>query len=269
MQLKKQCNTCGGSRARNFLRGLIPVLGAFYLSGCATVESPIIEPEPEENNELLIVVDEQQRIIEDQQQKIEALERQLAKKNIEIKQKNRREKEQEQVIEAAGHEITRTQIKLHRLATKSSAASVMAEAEIAMETTKGMSGNPADEQLKVQAQQLLDAASAYFAQDDYALATHYASQAVEFINMVADVNRDQPNRPIVTFNSPVRVQASANVNLRQTPGTRATVREILPKGTDLMATAYQGNWLRVQTDNNLQGWVSNTLIKVLSGDNEF
>jgi SH3-like domain-containing protein len=68
---------------------------------------------------------------------------------------------------------------------------------------------------------------------------------------------------------PIRLQTTANVNLRQIPGTQAAIKTVLKKGAFLTATAYQGNWLRVQTENNAQGWISNKLIKVLTTDNAF
>ncbi len=245
---------------------LCVVVYVMHLSGCASIETPM--EEVPDNGEVLLKED-QLRVIENQQQRIKELEQQLAEKNVEIKQKSIREKEQEQVIEAATHEITRTQIKLHRLATRSSSASLIAEAEVAMDALKRQAGSASDVQLQVQAQQLLDAAGLYFSQDDYASATHYASQSVEFINMIADANRELPNRPTVAFNLPIRLQTIANANLRQTPAMHAVVRTVLKKGVYLTATAYQGNWLRVQTENNMQGWVSNTLIKVLAVDGEF
>ncbi len=241
---------------------LCVVVSVIHLSGCASIEVPVEElPDIEEVPPLN---EDQQRVIESQEKRIKELEQRLAEKNIEIKQKSIREKEQEQVIEAASHEITRAQIKLHRLATRSSSASLIAEAEVAMGALKRRAGgnNASDAPLQAQAQQLLDAAGLYFSQNDYASATHYASQSVEFINMTADSNRELPNRPTVAFNLPIRLQTIANANLRQAPAMNAAVRTVLKEGTYLTATAYQGSWLRVQTENSMQGWVSNTLIKV-------
>ena len=253
---KKHANNC----ASLITYKRISLITPFLLFGCATVEPP---PSDISDSEDTVLIEEQKRVIENQQKKIAELEQLLAMKAVEIKQGNIREKEQEQVIEAASHEITRAQIKLHRLATRSSSASIIAEAEIAMDALKQQSiHQSSEEHLQKDAQRLLDAATFYFSQDDYALATDFASQSVEFTNMVADTNRDRPNRVTVAFNSPVRLQVSNNVNLRQMPGTHSTVLAVLEKGTFLTATAYQGNWLRIQTDQNRQGWVSNMLVEV-------
>jgi Bacterial SH3 domain len=257
------------SHLRLALCGLIAAVSIIYLSGCATIEAPVEELPANNDAALLLRIEDQQRVIEEQQQNIKELELQLTKKNAEIRQRGIREKEQDQVIEATGQEITRTQIKLHRLATRSSSASLIAEAEVAMNALNRQSDRPFDEQLKTQAQQLLDAAGLSFSQDDYAAATQYASQSIDFINMTVASNREITNRPTVVFSLPIRLQTTANVNLRQIPGTHASVKTVLKKGAFLTATAYQGNWLRVQTENNTQGWVSNTLIKVLTTDNAF
>jgi uncharacterized protein YgiM (DUF1202 family) len=138
-----------------------------------------------------------------------------------------------------------------------------------MDAVNQQSDRPFDEQLKTQAQQLLDAAGLSFSQDDYAAATQYASQSIDFINMIISANREITSRPTVVFSLPIRLQTTANVNLRQIPGTQAAVKTVLKKGAFLTATAYQGSWLRVQTENNTQGWISNKLIKVLTTDNAF
>jgi len=254
------------------LCGLFIAVNIIHLPGCATVETPVEELPANNDAVLLLRIEDQQRVIEEQQQNIKELELQLTKKNAEIRQKSIREKEQEQIIEATGQEIARTQIKLRRLATRSSSASLIAEAEVAMDALNRQSGRLFDEQLKTQAQQLLDTAGLYFSQDDYAAATHYASQSIEFINMTAMAaasSREMVNRSTVVFNLPIKLQTTANVNLRQTPGAQAAIRTVLKKGTPLTATAYQGNWLRVQTEGSMQGWVSNTFIKILTTDSEF
>lgn len=272
IQFRTQQKKYSNNRLCMALFVLFATVNIVHLSGCATVEAPVEESSANSDTELLLRIEDQRRVIEEQQQNIKELELQLARKNIEIKQKSIREKEQDQVIEATGHEIARTQIKLHRLATRSSSASLIAEAEVAMDALNRQSAQSFDEQLKTQAQQLLNAAGLYFSQDDYAAATHYASQSIEFINMTAMIaasGREMVNRPTVVFNLPIKLQTTADVNLRQTPGTRAAIRAVLKKGTPLTATAYQGNWLRVQAENNMQGWVSNTFIKVLTTDSEF
>jgi hypothetical protein len=251
------------------LCGLIAAVNIIFLTGCATIEAPVEELPSNNDTVLLLRIEDQQRVIDEQQQNIKELELQLTKKNAEIRQRGIREKEQDEVIEATGQEITRTQIKLHRLATRSSSASLIAEAEVAMDAVNRQSDRPFDEQLKTQAQQLLDAAGLSFSQDDYAAATQYASQSVDFIKMIISANRENTNRPTVVFSLPIRLQTTANVNLRQIPGTQAAVKTVLKKGAFLTATAYQGSWLRVQTENNTQGWISNKLIKVLTTDNAF
>jgi len=256
LQQMKRCN----DPMQLSVHSIVIITFVFYLSGCASTEKQT--PDPSDITEQSLVEEEHQKVIESQQQRIEELEKLLATKEAQIKQKHIREKEQEQVIQAASHEITRTQIKLHRLATKSSSASLISEAEVSMAVIRQKALEPSDESLMEQSQQLLDTASFYFSQDDYASATHYASQASELINMIANTNRDQANRATVAFSTHITLQTTADANLRHAPGRNSAVRTVLKKGTVLIASAYQGNWLRVQTDQNQQGWVSNTLIEI-------
>ena len=80
--------------------------------------------------------------------------------------------------------------------------------------------------------------------------------------------------PIPTFSaeagtfSPYYVQTSAdNVNLRTKPGTLFTVSRLLGKGTRLQVLGHApgGEWIYVQTDEHVFGWV---LFWLLNGGND-
>ncbi|SEM91612.1 SH3 domain-containing protein [Nitrosomonas marina] len=207
-----------------------------------------------------------QQELESMKIKIEYLEKQLADKDAQIKRISTRELDQAQVVKASSKEIARTQVRLYRLATKPSTASLISEAEVAMEYLKMQLTAQADIELLREAELLLDAAAVKFAEGDYANATYYASQALEFINMVSDKERELPNRPTVRFNTPIIMQTTIDANLRREPGRNTFVVSVLNAGTVLTANAYQGNWLMVQTDANLQGWVFNSLISVVANE---
>lgn len=208
-----------------------------------------------------------QQELESMKIKIEYLEKQLADKDAQIKRISTREQDQAQVIKAASSkEIARTQVRLHRLATKPSTASLISEAEVAMEYLKMQLTVQSDIELLKEAELLLDAAAVKFAEGEYANATYYASQALEFINMLSDKEREFPNRPTVRFNTPIIMHTTTDANLRREPGRHTLVVSVLNAGTVLTANAYQGNWLMVQTDANLQGWVFNSLISVVADD---
>ncbi|MCP5246303.1 MAG: SH3 domain-containing protein [Burkholderiales bacterium] len=235
-----------------------------FLSGCVTMEeSPAIEP-IQDVDKIPIYIHQQQ--IESMQRKIEQLEQQLVEQSALIKQKRVREQDQAQLIQATSKEIAHTQVKLHRLATKPSSASLISEAEVALAYNEQQSTLPADQELHAQAQRLLAMAVTNYQRDDYPTATYYASQALEFINMISDSEREQPNRTTIRFNTPIMLQTTTDANLRREPGRHSLIIDLLQKGTVLTANAYQGNWLMVQTDKNTQGWVFNSLIEILEVD---
>ena len=240
------------------------VMTGLFLSGCITMdEPPGIEP-IQDVDKIPVYIHQQQ--IESMQRKIEQLEQQLVERDTLIKQKRIREQDQAQLIQATSKEIAHTQVKLHRLATKPSSASLISEAEVALAYIEQQSALPTDEELHVQAQKLLAMAVTNYQRDDYATATYYASQALEFINMISDSEREQPNRTTIRFNTPLMLQTTTDANLRREPGKHTLIIDVLQKGTVLTANAYQGNWLMVQTDKNTQGWVFSTLVEILEVD---
>ncbi len=238
------------------------MLVPWFFSGCMSTKESTEPKVSHYEKQMPVRVHLQE--IESMEIKIKYLEQQLAEKNALIKKINSREQDQPQVIPASSKEIVRTQVKLHRLATKPSSASLISEAEVAMNYIKQQLTVESDEVLLKQAKQLLDAAVASYTQTDYATATYFASQALEFTNMVSDQEREQPNRATIRFNTPILLETNANANLRREPGRRTLIVSVLEKGTVLTANAYQGNWLMVQTDANTQGWVFNSLVNTVA-----
>lgn len=239
-------------------------MAGVFLSGCITMEETPVSETVQVEEQIPLHVHQQQ--LENLQKKIEQLEQQLAERDTLIKQNSIREQDQAQLIQATSKEIARTQVKLHHLATKPSSASLISEAEVAMAYIEQQSTSPADEELQSQAQRLLEMAVANYKREDYATATYYASQALEFANMISDGERDQPNRTTIRFNTPIMLQTITDANLRREPGKHTMIIDVLQQGTVLTANAYQGNWLMVQTDKNTQGWVFNTLVEIMEID---
>ncbi len=240
----------------------IVVLLGLNLAGCASVQSvpdpvvsePVLNSEPTPDYKAL-------------QDEIERLEKVLAEKDQLILSQNIRQQDQDQVLQEATNEVARAQVKLHRLATKPSTASTIAEVEVAMESMKQDQMSVSEQAIQVQAQRLLDAATLAYTHAEYAAAMNYASQAFELINLVADKNRKAAysDRSVVTLNTPIMLRTKTEVNLRKGPNTGAAIHSILKKGTILGAIAYRGNWLRVQTEEENEGWVFNTFVETDAG----
>ena len=246
-------------RGQRLFRLVIVLLSVNVMIGCAfqkptLVAEPVIETTPYNEIEILQLQDE-----------IKRLQELIKEKDALIRQQNAQQQSQEKEQQEASSEVTRVQTRLHRLATKPSTASTIAEVEVAMESLKQEQTMISDQTLQQQAQSLLDAALAYYKQEKYVVAMNYASQAHEFINMAADQNRKASyyNRKTVPIYVSLMLKTLTDVNLRENPHNNAKILNILEKGSVLVANAYRGNWFRVQTDDGLQGWVSNTLVRTV------
>ena len=204
---------------------------------------------------------------EELQREIERLQQQLAEKEVLIRNLNARQQGQAKVLQETTSQVTRDQVRLRRLATQPGAASSIAEVEVALASLK-LSLVTAPEQT-LQAQRLLDAATASYAKGDYGTAMDHTAQTREFIDMVMD-NRTRkasdPRLVTIPFNVPIPLRAKSNIKLRREPFGSVVKLGALKKGSTLTAQAYRGEWLHVQTTNELSGWVLNTMVEVQVGN---
>lgn len=200
-----------------------------------------------------------------QQHEIERLQKLLAEKETQLRSQQVRQQNQAKVLQETSSQATRAQVKLRRLATQSSAASTIAEVEVAMKRLQSFQSTVSERALQAQAQQLLDAATATYAKGDYAAAMDHAAQSRGLIDMVIN-NRTRkvsdPRQAMVPFQVPIPLRVRNDSNLRRGPRDSAAVMGVLKKDSALTAQAYQGDWLRVQTDDGRSGWLLNTLVEV-------
>lgn len=234
---------------------LLVILLVVTLSGCASKEPVVIsvvEPVPAP-----VSHDEELR------NEIARLEKIIAEKDELIKKQRIRQQNQAHVLRETNKEATRAQVKLHRLATKPSTASAIAEVEAGLEHLKQTKISSFDQILQIQAQRLLETATLFYSKDQYAAAMNHVAQANNFISLILDQNRKKVSHIdhfLLEFHIPVKLRINKNANLRKEPNAHAQVLSTLKKDTVLVANANQGPWLRVQTDK-LQGWVLYTLME--------
>lgn len=232
---------------------IIPLI--LGLIGCATQGSTVVSitepiPAPVIQTENL-------------QNEILRLEKLIAEKDAQIKNQQNRQQNQANVLKEVNKEVTRAQVKLHRLATKPSTASAIAETEVALEHLKQEKITSSDQILQIQAQRLLEIASVYYAKDEYAVAMNYISQANQLISLIVDQNQKKVvnlNHALIEFHTPMILRTKTKVNLRKEPNGHAQILSTLKKDTTLAANANLGSWLRVST-NGSQGWVLNTMLE--------
>jgi SH3 domain-containing protein len=242
-------------------RIIVLLLCLTIMTACANLNGTSVpEPvtEPISQDELLQL-----------QNKVKHLETLLKEKEAFIRQQNLLQEKQIKAQHDTSNEVTRAQLKLHRLATKPSAASIIAEVEVAMEELKQGQISASGQALQIQAGHLLDAASKSYQQDEYTSSMNYAAQAYEIINMLLDQSRRKANtnHSQVRFHVPVMLRTNTNANLRKNPNANSTILSELQKSALLTASAYQNNWLLVQTEEDKQGWVHNSLVEAHINNN--
>lgn len=234
-----------------------PFLVSFVLiiAGCASPEiipPPIDPPKPEANTE-----------IENLRNQIAQLESIITEKDELIRNQQIRQQNQAQALREVNKEATRTQVKLHRLATKPGTASAIAETEVVLAQLK-QSKIPANEQiLQIQAQQLLETASKLYEKNQYATAMNYVAQAKQLISSLTDPARKRiniENNMPLEFHAPIKLTTRSSAHLRNAPNNQAKILTTLKKDTSVTAIASQGSWFRVQI-NDSEGWIHNTLLE--------
>ncbi len=224
-------------------------------AGCASFGSSDPEPTPAPIT---------QEAFQQLEQKIKRLEEIVKEKDAIILKQQKHQQQQIQAQQDTSHEAARTRLKLHRLATKPSAASTIAEVEVAINRLAQDPDSATNQNFKKQAQYLIDEATRLYNRDEYASSMNHAAQAYEIISMIADKNRNTSTSKhrIVTFQVPVMLLTKTGVNLREESRKNSALLFTFEKGAALTANAYQGNWLRIQTDDNTQGWVLSTLVEI-------
>lgn len=237
-----------------YLTTVILIIG---LAGCATPEplpEPVVEASPVVNSQ-----EDNLRL------EIARLEKIIAEKDELIKSQQIRQQNQARALKEVNKEATRAQVKLHRLATKPSTASAIAETEVALDQLR-QTKIPATEQiLLVQAQHLTERASALYTEDQFASAMNYVAQAKYLIGLITDPNRKKAsneNSMLLEFQTPIKLHTRANANLRKAPNAQSQIIATLKKDTVVTASASQGSWFRVQLEKN-SGWILNTGLEVI------
>lgn len=228
---------------------------ALIIAGCASQEiapPPADPPIPEANAE-----------IENLKNQIAQLESIITEKDELIRSQQIKQQNQALALREVNKEATRTQVKLHRLATKPGTASAIAETEVALAHLK-QSKIPANEQImQIQAQQLLETASKLYENNQYATAMNYVAQAKQLISSLTDPTRKRiniENNMPLEFHAPIKLSTRSNAHLRNAPNNQAKILTTLKKDTSVTATASQGSWFRVQI-NGSEGWIHNTLLE--------
>lgn len=203
------------------------------------------------------------------QDEILYLKQMLAEKDELIRRLNIRESDQAQELQKTSSEISRTQNKLHRLATQPEAASKMAEVEVAIATLEQSNLTKSNIAFKHLAQRFLNAAMVVYRQKDYSQAMNYAAQSGELISAINSEKDTELQDAIVPFRTPIFLRTIQVDNLRAEPNSTAKVVNRLKLNVPLTVSAYYHEWLYVQVSNNLSGWIQSSSVDVQFSNRRF
>lgn len=204
-------------------------------------------------------------ICEEPQREIARLQQLLADKEAEINSLRAQQQEQGKLLKETTSQAARAEVKLRRFATEADAASLLAQVEVAMAKLRSTPGAERDAAQQGEAQRILDGASAAFAKGEYDASVDLATQARQFIDMLADIRNgsgaDKRATSEVPFKAAIALRMKVDGNLRRQPRANAAVLGVLQKAAPVTARAYQGEWLQVQTEDGSLGWVLNSLVE--------
>lgn len=188
------------------------------------------------------------------------MQRLLADRNREINRLRAQQQDQVKELEESASETARAEVKLRRFATEADVASRLAEVEVAMEDLRAKGfATP----LQVPAQRLLDAASTAFNRGEFNEAADLAAQSEQLIDMLIDIGSmpHTQSTPEVPFKIAIPLKTKANTRLRRQPDLNADIVTVLQPGTTVVARAYHGQWLRVETQHGGAGWILGELLE--------
>ncbi len=253
----------GAAEYRRTLRWLILVLCGLVTAGCATPQAPSLATLPPPLAPAPLPMS-----FEEQQQMIMHLLHVLADKESEISYLRAHQQSQIMELKETTNQAARAEVKLRRFATEADVASRLAEVEVAMERLQSTLGTEHKASLQALAQKLLDTASASFKQDEYSIAADHVEQAGEFIDMLIDNHSVSTTKTAskVLFKVIIPLKIKVDSHLRRQPYSSADALAVLQKSTPVIALAYHGQWLHVQTETGKTGWVLAELLAALQDE---
>jgi hypothetical protein len=239
---------------------------SFALSGCVTAppaEPPLAPvPVPVTVAQVDTVREPVCPSCDEQIREIAQLRQDIANRDAELRDLRSNQRDQGRILQESTREVTRAKVKLRRLATQADAASYIAEVEVAMDSLRLSLGATSPVPLMVLAQGILESTGAPFAQGDYGVAMDRAAQAEQLITLVAQHQVRPGSRPRAPGEVPLQVaiplKVTVDSNLRRQPLGNAAVVGVLKKDSPLVAYAYKGSWLQVETEDGRSGWVDQT-----------
>ena len=257
--------------------GRVIVVLLLALLGCAGKKPPapvvVTGPDPAvldaletDNRRLSETVVEQDRQLKEKDAQIGRLQLQLLERDARYRALAGQLSSQQGRLDDAVVEVVRTKAKLRSIESRAEAASSIAEAEIALKGLKdridASDTPPGDDYQKAEA--LVRMSTSEFKKENYGGALYLAGQAQGQIRAIEAHMARPEDRALapgeVLFALPLPLKVLTRSNLRQKPSLQARIERTLDAGDAIVGYSYKDEWIRVQTDDGLNGWIFQTLV---------
>ena len=186
------------------------------------------------------------------------LDLRLLEKETQLDDLNRR-------LEEAILEVVRAKAKLRSVGSKAEAASNLAEAEIAVKALKAKTAAGARNSRSAKAEELLRLGAAEFKKKNYSGALYLSGQVKSLIHEGQERSIRRQRLPLfpgeVAFVLPLPLRAQETGTLMDGPGDKFKAIGTLREGAQVIGHSYKDQWIRVQAEDGLTGWVPYKLIK--------
>lgn len=236
------------------------------LAGCALFPPSALEESRRRVHEL-----EAERDLLRQQ--TEAREKEVARLQLKVLEKNARIWEVEAQLEERERDLVETRTRLERIDTRTQAltgpaqaAAAIAEAEAAFHVAAVQGEiDPAAESAQ-EIERLLQAGTAAYEAGDYVRAADLGDRVMRrlsktFSAQPPDNTRslNYPERPLA---NPVVFRVRVNSYVRRGPGMGFAAPASLAAGSEVTGLATRGQWVKIRGPGNVRGWIYRKLLAV-------
>jgi len=188
----------------------------------------------------------------------------LLERETQIKELEERQASLQTKLDEAIQEVVRAKAKLRSHESRAEAASHIAETEVALKVLR--SQRPEQEQAPelLQAEQLIQMSTQEFKKENYGGALYLANQAKEHIRLAQIQRIGEEGGELlsgeVLFAVPLALQVMKKSNVREGPGLGYRVITSVAPNTSVTGYSYKGQWVRVEGENDLKGWIYQSLL---------
>jgi hypothetical protein len=200
-------------------------------------------------------------IVEREGARLSELEQRVARLQLQLLEREAQIEELQRSRDAAVEEVVRVSARLQTSASRAEAASVMAEAEIALNELRAVESGAAEIE---QSSRMIEQAAEAFDAGNFGAALFLASEARR-LSQTAEARRRvgaelglQPGE--AWFTTPLRLEAVRRSNLREGPGLDRRILSTVDAGTPLTGLSYTDDWVRVRDEDGRTGWIFYSLV---------